>query len=71
MAATSVLASGPVKLNDPLPSGASGMQRAWMSPDSQTVVYVGDLNTAGAYEIYSTELPVAGFDSAPLLELLR
>ena len=56
LAATSALASGPVKLNDPLPSGASGVQRAWISPDSQTVVYVGDLNTAGAYEIYSTDI---------------
>ena len=59
-----------IPISDPMPSGRMVASFS-IAPDSSRVIYRADTYSLGVFELYSTELPTAGFDSGPLLELLR
>ena len=63
-------ATSAIPISDPMPSGRMVASFS-IAPDSSRVIYRADANSLAVFELYSTELPTAGFDSGPLLELLR
>ena len=53
---TSAGAEGPIRLHDGIPAGCVGVRYALISPDSQRVVFVGDLTTPGVDEVYANDV---------------
>ena len=60
----------PDRLNNPV-SPEHRVTSSWVCGDQSRVVYISDYTTLHQYELYSTELPIAGSATGPLLELLR